>query len=153
MIRAFIANLAQPGRPQGGSTITQQVAKNLLVGDDVSYERKIREMIVAVRIDHDLSKNEILEVYINSIYLGRGSWGIDMAAQSYFKKPASALTVAEAALLAGLAKGPAYFNPDRYPARARERQAYVLKRLEDDKFITPRAATAAAGSGIPHYSL
>ena len=135
LIRAFIANLAQPGRPQGGSTITQQVAKNLLVGDDVSYERKIREMIVAVRIDRDLKKDEILEVYINSIYLGRGSWGIDMAAQGYFKKPASALTVAEAAFLAGLAKGPAYFNPDRYPARARERQAYVLKRLAEDKFI------------------
>ena len=147
LIRAFIANLAQPGRPQGGSTITQQVAKNLLVGDDVSYERKIREMIVAVRIDHDLSKNEILEVYINSIYLGRGSWGIDMAAQSYFKKPASALTVTEAALLAGLAKGPAYFNPDRYPARARERQAYVIKRLEEDKFIETEVATNAISVG------
>ena len=147
LIRAFIANLAQPGRPQGGSTITQQVAKNLLVGDDVSYERKIREMIVAVRIDHDLKKDEILEVYINSIYLGRGSWGIDMAAQSYFKKPASALTVAEAAMLAGLAKGPAYFNPDRYPARARERQAYVLKRLEDDKFVNEEQVTAAAAAG------
>ena len=147
LIRAFIANLAQPGRPQGGSTITQQVAKNLLVGDDVSYERKIREMIVAVRIDHDLKKEEILEVYINSIYLGRGSWGIDMAAQSYFKKPASALTVAEAAMLAGLAKGPAYFNPDRYPARARERQAYVLKRLADDKLVTDEQATAATAAG------
>src|SRR5471030_1328662 len=143
LIRAFITNIAEPGRTQGGSTITQQVAKNLLVGDDVSYERKIREMIVAVRIDHDLSKNEILEVYINSIYLGRGSWGIDMAAQSYFKKPASALTVTEAALLAGLAKGPAYFNPDRYPARARERQAYVIKRLEEDKFIASEVATNA----------
>ncbi len=144
LIRAFIANLAQPGRPQGGSTITQQVAKNLLVGDDVSYERKIREMIVAVRIDRDLSKDEILEIYINSIYLGRGSWGIDMAARSYFKKPVAALTVAEAALLAGMAKGPAYFNPDRYPQRARERQAYVLKRLEEDGVIKPEQAVDAA---------
>jgi penicillin-binding protein 1A len=148
LIRAFIANLAQPGRPQGGSTITQQVAKNLLVGDDVSYERKIREMIVAVRIDHDLKKDEILEVYINSIYLGRGSWGIDMAAQSYFKKPASALSISEAAMLAGLAKGPAYFNPDRYPARARERQAYVLKRLEEDKFVTTEDADTAIKAGF-----
>ena len=148
LIRAFIANMAQPGRPQGGSTITQQVAKNLLVGDDVSYERKIREMIVAVRIDHDISKNEILEVYINSIYLGRGSWGIDMAARSYFKKPASALTIAEAALLAGLAKGPAYFNPDRYPGRARERQSYVLKRLEEDKFISQEQTASAQAAGF-----
>jgi len=100
LIRAFITNLAEPGRPQGGSTITQQVAKNLLVGDEVSYERKIREMIVAVRLDRTLSKSEILEVYINSIYLGRGAWGIDMAAYSYFNKPASQLSVAEAAISA-----------------------------------------------------
>ena len=120
LIRAFITNIAEPGRPQGGSTITQQVAKNLLVGDDVSYERKIREMIVASRIDQALSKDEILEVYLNSIYLGRGAWGIDMAARGYFKKPASDLTLTEGAMLAAMAKGPTYFSPDRYPgARAR----------------------------------
>src|SRR5437763_14299100 len=106
LIRAFIANLAQSGRPQGGSTITQQLVKNLLVGDDVTYERKIREMVVASRIDTSLSKDEILEVYLNSIYLGRGAWGIDTAARSYFKKPASALTVTEGAMLAAMAKGP-----------------------------------------------
>ena len=133
LIRAFITNIAEPGRPQGGSTITQQVAKNLLVGDDVSYERKIREMIVASRIDQALSKDEILEIYLNSIYLGRGAWGIDMAAHGYFKKPASALTVTEGAMLAAMAKGPAYFSPDRYPERARERYAYVLKRMQEDK--------------------
>lgn len=136
LIRAFISNMAEPGRPQGGSTITQQVAKNLLVGDDVSYERKIREMIVAVRLDRALTKDEILEVYLNSIYLGRGAWGIDMAADAYFKKPVSALTVPEAALMASLAKGPAYFNPDRFPVRVRERQAYVLKRMQEDGIIT-----------------
>ena len=133
LIRAFITNIAEPGRPQGGSTITQQVAKNLLVGDDVSYERKIREMIVASRIDQSLSKDEVLEVYLNSIYLGRGAWGIDMAAHGYFKKPASALTPTEGAMLAAMAKGPAYFSPDRYPERARERYAYVLKRMQEDK--------------------
>jgi membrane carboxypeptidase/penicillin-binding protein len=133
MIRAFITNLAEPGRPQGGSTITQQVAKNLLVGDDVSYERKIREMIVASRLDQAMSKDEILEVYLNSIYLGRGAWGIDMAARGYFKKPASALVVPEGAMLAAMAKGPSYFSPDRYPERMRERYAYVLKRMQEDK--------------------
>ncbi len=102
VIRAFIGNLGEPGRPQGGSTITQQVAKNLLVGDDVTYERKIREMIVASRLERTLTKPEILEIYLNSIYLGRASWGIEMAARSYFGKPAKDLTLAEGALLAGL---------------------------------------------------
>ena len=88
LIRAFVGNLAQPGRPQGGSTISQQVVKNLLVGDDVTYERKIREMIVASRLEATLSKAEILELYLNSAYLGRGSWGIEMAARSYFGKAA-----------------------------------------------------------------
>ncbi len=135
LIRAFITNLTEPGRPQGGSTITQQVAKNLLVGDDVSYDRKIREMIVASRLDQALSKDEILEVYLNSIFLGRGAWGIDMAARGYFKKPASALNVTEGAMLAAMAKGPTFFSPDRYPERARERYAYVLKRMQEDKVV------------------
>ena len=142
LIRAFITNIAEPGRPQGGSTITQQVAKNLLVGDDVSYERKIREMIVASRIDQSLSKDEILEIYLNSIYLGRGAWGIDTAARSYFKKPASELSVTEGAMLAAMAKGPAYFSPDRYPERTRERFAYVLKRMQEDKVAGAEADQA-----------
>jgi penicillin-binding protein 1A len=144
LIRAFISNLAQPGRPQGGSTITQQVAKNLLVGDDVSYERKIREMIVAVRIDKELSKEEILEVYLNSIFLGRGSWGIDMAARGYFKKPASALSLAEGAMLAAMAKG--------HPRRARERYAYVIKRMqEDDQDNAAQYELASAAPRIVPY--
>jgi penicillin-binding protein 1A len=142
LIRAFITNIAEPGRPQGGSTITQQVAKNLLVGDDVSYDRKIREMIVASRIDQSLSKDEVLEVYLNSIYLGRGAWGIDTAARSYFKKPASALNVTEGAMLAAMAKGPSYFSPDRYPERMRERYAYVLKRMQEDQVAGAEQATA-----------
>jgi membrane peptidoglycan carboxypeptidase len=94
LIRAFVDNLAQPGRPQGGSTITQQVAKNLLVGDDVSYERKIREMIVATRLERVLSKHEVLELYLNSIYLGRSAWGVEMAAHRYFgKSPISSPSV------------------------------------------------------------
>src|ERR1700749_1870315 len=113
IIRASIGNLADPGRPQGGSTITQQVVKNLLVGDDVSYERKIREMIVASRLGATLSKDQILALYLNSVYLGRGSWGVEMAAQSYFGKSAKDLTLTEAAMLAGLLKGPNYFDPER----------------------------------------
>jgi penicillin-binding protein 1A len=132
LIRAFVGNLTQPGRPQGGSTITQQVAKNLLVGSDVTYERKMREIILASRIERTLSKAEILELYLNSIYLGRGAWGVEMAARSYFDKSAKDLTLSEGALLAGLTKGPNYFSPERQPARARERLAYVLNRMKED---------------------
>jgi penicillin-binding protein 1A len=135
LIRAFIGNLAQSGRPQGGSTITQQIVKNLLVGEDLTYERKIREMIVASRVERALSKAEILELYLNSVYLGRNSWGIEMAARGYFGKSAKALELEEGALLAGLTKGPNYFSPDRHPGRAQERLAYVMSRLREDGAI------------------
>jgi 1A family penicillin-binding protein len=146
LIRAFVGNLAQPRRPQGGSTITQQVAKNLLVGDDVTYERKIREVLVASRIEQSLSKAEILELYLNSIYLGRGAWGVELAARSYFGKSAKALTLAEGALLAGLTKGPNYFGPDRHPERARERLAYVLNRMREDGAISADEMKQAAAA-------
>src|SRR3974390_155655 len=132
IIRAFIDNLAHSGRPAGGSTITQQVVKNLLVGEDLTYERKIREMVVATRVEHALSKAEILELYLNSVYLGRSSWGIELAARNYFGKPAKELTLEEGALLAGLTKGPNFYSPDRHPGRAQERLAYVLSRLRED---------------------
>jgi penicillin-binding protein 1A len=145
LIRAFIGNLALSGRPQGGSTITQQIVKNLLVGEDLTYERKIREMIVASRVEHALSKAEILELYLNSVYLGRSSWGIEMAARGYFGKSANALEVEEGALLAGLTKGPNYFSPDRHPARAQGRLAYVLGRLQEDGVL----AAEQPGRGLP----
>jgi len=146
IIRAFVGNLADPRRPQGGSTITQQVVKNLLVGDDVTYERKIREMIVASRLENTLGKNEILGLYLNSAYLGRGSWGIEMAARSYFGKSAKDLTLTEGAMLAGLLKGPNYYNPDRHPDRAKERLAYVLERMQEDGAISAAQKDAALGA-------
>src|SRR5215467_5899568 len=127
LIRAFIGNLAASGRPQGGSTITQQIVKNLLVGEDLTYERKI------------------LELYLNSVYLGRGSWGIEMAARGYFGKPAKELTLEEGALLAGLTKGPNFFSPDRHPGRAQERLAYVLSRLQEEGAF----AAEPPGRGLP----
>ncbi|MGA8497457.1 MAG: transglycosylase domain-containing protein [Xanthobacteraceae bacterium] len=144
IIRAFIGNLAESGRPQGGSTITQQVVKNLLVGDDVTYERKIREMIVASRLESTVGKNDILELYINSVYLGRGSWGIEMAARSYFGKSAKDLTLPEGAMLAGLLKGPSFYNPDRHPDRAKERLTYVLGRMQEDGVISAEQKNTAA---------
>jgi penicillin-binding protein 1A len=137
LIRAFIGNLAGSGRPQGGSTITQQVVKNLLVGENLTYERKIREMIVATRLERALGKDEILELYLNFVFLGRGAWGVEMAAQSYFGKPGKELTLEEGALLAGLTKGPNYYSPDRHPGRAQERLAYVLGRLQEDGVTVP----------------
>lgn len=143
VIRAFINTIADPKSRQGGSTITQQVAKNLLVGNSISYERKIREMIVAARVEKSLSKQEILEIYLNAIYLGRSSWGIELAAQAYFNKPAKDLTLVEGAFLAGLAKGPSYYNPDRQRARAQERMAYVLGRMHEDGAIDAKRHTEA----------
>jgi penicillin-binding protein 1A len=137
IIRAFIDNLAHSGRPASGSTITQQVVKNLLVGEDLTYERKIREMVVASRLERALTKGKILELYLNSVYLGRSSWGIELAARSYFGKPAKELTLDEGALLAGLVKGPNFYSPDRHPDRARERLAYVLIRMHEDGFAAP----------------
>ncbi|GJD35306.1 penicillin-binding protein 1A [Methylobacterium aerolatum] len=143
VIRAFISNLASPGRPAGGSTITQQVVKNLSVGDDVTYERKIREMIVAARLEKLLPKPQILGLYLNGIYLGRGAYGIEMAAQSYFGKSVGQLTLPEAALLAGMPKGPNFYSPDKYPERARERRAYVLARLKEEGVITEAELVSA----------
>ena len=117
--------------------------KNLLVGEDVTYERKIREMIVASRLETTLTKKEILELYMNSAYLGRGSWGVEMAAHSYFGKPAKDLTPAEGAMLAGMLKGPNFYNPDRHPDRAKDRLGYVLGRMQEDGVITAAQKDAA----------
>src|SRR5581483_10923700 len=109
-------------------------------------ERKIREMIVASRVEQALSKSEILELYLNTVYLGRGAWGIETAARAYFGKPAKDLALGEAALLAGMTKGPSYFNPDRHPEQARERYAYVLTRMQEDGAISADAAKQAVSA-------
>jgi membrane carboxypeptidase/penicillin-binding protein len=149
--RAFMNSIGGEKR-QGGSTITQQVAKNLLVGDSLTFERKIREVIVASRIEKTLTKQEILEIYLNSIYLGRSSWGIDLAARAYFGKPVKDLSLAEGAFIAGLTKGPAYYNPDRHRDRAHERLAYVLTRMKDDGSISAAQATDAEAERLNFVS-
>ncbi|MGZ5725517.1 MAG: transglycosylase domain-containing protein, partial [Caldimonas sp.] len=152
LVRAFVVNMMQPGRPQGGSTITQQVVKNLLVGDDVTYERKVREIIVTARLEHTLTKPEILELYLNSIYFGRNSWGVELAARNWFGKSIKDVSLAEAAMLAGLVKGPNYFSPERAPDRARERLVYVLGRMQEDGAISAdeaKQAQAAAPAIVP----
>jgi len=143
IVRAFSSNFSGKGRPQGGSTITQQVVKNLVVGDDLTFERKMREMVLATRVEKLLSKEQILELYLNYVFLGRASWGIEMAAQSYFAKSARQLSHAEAAFLAGLTKGPNYYHPERHADRALERRDYVLGRMKDDKYISEADYEAA----------
>ncbi len=150
VVRAAINNASGGnGREQGGSTITQQVVKNLLVGDDLTFERKMREMVVASRLEKQkiFSKPEILELYMNYVFLGRASWGVEMAAQSYFGKSVSKLNLPEAAFLAGLPKGPNYYDPDHYPARSNERTVYVLKQMKEAGYISQQQMDAAI-SGV-----
>lgn len=132
--RAVYSSATTEGRPQGGSTITQQVVKNLVLNDDLSFERKMREMVLAQRVERILSKKEILELYLNMVFLGRSSWGVEMAAQSYFKKSIRNVTLAEAALLAGITPGPNKYNPDRKPEDARvQRQRALFRYMEDSQ--------------------
>lgn len=136
IFRAMIANLRAGRTVQGGSTITQQVAKQILLTSERSIDRKIKEAILARRMEKDLSKEEILYLYLNQIYFGQGAYGIEMASQVYFRKPASELQIHEAAILAGLPKAPSSFSPVRNPQRAKIRQLYVLSRMRDENFIT-----------------
>ncbi len=151
IIRAAMFDLAHYGqgkRPIGASTITQQVAKNMLLDGQVSLGRKAREAILAMRIEKNLSKDRILELYLNEIYLGLGSYGVAAAAQSYFNKPLDKLTIAEAAFLAALPKAPNNFNPFKYPDAARSRRDYVIDRLAEDHAITAEQAAAAKAEPI-----
>ncbi len=136
MSRAFFKNLEAGRIVQGGSTITQQVAKTLYLSPEKSYMRKIKEALLAYKIDTYLTKEEIITLYLNHIYLGHGTYGIEAAAQGYFGKSASDLTLGEAALLAGLPKAPSNYSPYLHPERAYQRQAYVLTRMLEDGYIT-----------------
>jgi penicillin-binding protein 1A len=145
-----VAHAGQGRRPIGASTITQQVAKNMLLDNQMSLSRKIKEAILAVRIEQTLSKDRILELYLNEIYLGLGSYGVAAAAQAYFNKPLDQLTIAEAAFLGGLPKAPNNFNPFKFPDAARTRRDYVVDRLAEDHAITPaQAAEAKAAPVVP----
>ena len=143
VLRAFVNNAIAGGRVQGGSTITQQVVKSLLLSPKKSYERKLKEMFLALQLERQLRKDEILYLYLNHIYLGSGAYGVAAAAQEYFGKPVADLTLAEAALLAGLPQAPSRYSPFRHWPRAKARQRYVLDRMADVHFITRiEAATA-----------
>ena len=149
--RAAWVDLQQYGqgrRPIGASTITQQVAKNMLLSNDVSLARKVKELILAVRIDQSMPKDKILELYLNEIYLGLQSYGVAAAAQAYFNKPLDELTLPEAAFLGALPKAPNNYNPFRYPEAAKARRDWVLDRMADDHAITPEQAAQAKATPI-----
>jgi len=143
ILRALIRNVRAGEIRQGASTITQQVVKNILLSHERSFERKIRELILARRIEQELSKDEILELYLNHIYFGHGRYGVEEASRYYFGKSASQLGLAEAALLAGIVAGPSLYSPRKNPDGARQRRHYVLGQLAD-KGLAPAAETAAA---------
>ena len=143
IIRAFVKNLEAGGVVQGGSTITQQVTKSFLLTPERSYTRKIKEAILAYRITKTFSKDEILFLYLNQIYLGHGAYGVESAAETYFGKSVSQLNIAECALLAGLPQAPSKYSPFRYPERAKQRQIYVLNRMAADGYITDAQAADA----------
>ncbi|HEX5454815.1 MAG TPA: penicillin-binding protein 1A [Stellaceae bacterium] len=150
ILRAALTDLSRWGsnrRPVGASTITQQVAKNMLLSNEVSISRKIKEILLATRIEEVLSKDRILELYLNEIYLGAGAYGIAAAAQTYFDKSLDQLTLAEAAFLGGLPKAPNNYNPERFPKAARARRDWVLDRMAEDGYVS--AAEVARAQAEP----
>ncbi len=142
VLRAALANLGRI-KSQGASTITMQVARNVYLSAEKSYTRKIYEILLTFKLESQLSKDQILEIYMNQIFLGNRAYGFAAASEAYFGKPLQDITVAEAAMLAGLPKAPSAFNPISNPKRARSRQLYIIERMLDNDFITAAQATNA----------
>jgi len=143
IVRAFIRNVEAGEIVEGGSTITQQVVKRIMLSSEKSFGRKIKEAILAYRIDNYLTKEEILTIYLNNIFLGRGAYGVEAAAQEFFSKHVEDLTLAECAILAGIPKAPSRYSPYLNPQKSKERQSYVLRRMADLGYITREEAAAA----------
>ena len=151
VVRAFWINFRNTGQERrlvGGSTITQQVAKNFLLTNEVTWERKIREAILSVRLEQVLSKDQILELYLNDSYFGRGAYGVAAGALAYFGKALSDLTIAESAYLAAVLKAPSNYQPNRNYERALDRRNWVLSRMAEDGAISQAAATRAQATAI-----
>ncbi|WGR99220.1 penicillin-binding protein 1A [Bradyrhizobium sp. ISRA443] len=148
ILRAAVANLMHRGVSQGGSTLTQQLAKNLFLTQERTIQRKLQEAELALWLERKHSKNEILELYLNRVYFGSGAYGVEAAAQRYFGKSAKNVTLAEAAMLAGLVKSPSRLAPNRNPKGAEQRAQVVLAAMADAKFITDAQAKAAMGQPL-----
>src|SRR2546428_10159655 len=146
--RAAITNLVSGKIRQGASTITQQLARSLFLSPKRDYERKAKEALLALKMEQILGKEQILELYLNQIYFGLGAYGVQSAAQTYFGKEVGQLTVAEAAYLAGLPKGPADYPPYYHPEASKKRQATVLRRMVEERFITTAEAETAMAEDV-----
>jgi penicillin-binding protein 1A len=142
VIRAGLANFGE-ARSQGASTITMQVARNFYLSSEKTFIRKVYEILLALKIESQLSKDQILELYMNQIYLGQRAYGFAAACETYFGKPLQEVTIAEAAMLAGLPKSPSRNNPIANPKRAASRQQYIIDRMLENAFITPEQAEVA----------
>jgi penicillin-binding protein 1A len=142
VIRAGLANFGR-AKAQGASTITMQVARNVYLSTEKTYTRKIYEILLTFKLEHMLSKDQILEIYMNQIFLGNRAYGFAAASEAYFGKPLKDISIAEAAMLAGLPKAPSAYNPIANPKRAKARQLYIIDRMEENGFITSAQATAA----------
>jgi penicillin-binding protein 1A len=149
--RAAVANILHRGVSQGGSTLTQQLAKNLFLTQERTLQRKLQEVELALWLERKHSKSQILELYLNRVYFGSGAYGVEAAAQRYFGKSAKNVTIAEAAMLAGLVKSPSRLAPNRNPEGAEKRAQTVLTAMADAKFITE--AQAKASIGHPSYNV
>ncbi|MGH6893709.1 MAG: penicillin-binding protein 1A, partial [Dongiaceae bacterium] len=147
-----VRNLGNDRRPVGASTITQQVTKNFFLTNEVSYKRKLREMILALRIEKAFDKNRILELYLNQIYLGSGNYGVATAALNYFDKSLDELTIGEAAYLAALPKAPNNYHIVRNHDAALDRRNWVIERMKEDGHITPDEAAAAMAEPLELHS-
>ena len=148
VLRAAYSNFTSGGARQGASTITMQVARNFFLSKEKTLTRKFSETLLAFKIEHSLNKDEILELYINQIYLGQRSYGFASASQVYFGKPLSDIDLAEAAMLAGLPKAPSSYNPIVNPKRAKTRQAYVLRRMNEIGQISVQEYKEATGKAL-----
>jgi penicillin-binding protein 1A len=144
MLRAAWTNVRRGGKFEGASTITQQLARSLFLSSERTFDRKVRELILAYKMELVLTKVQILELYLNQIYFGQGAYGVASAAQTYFGKDLSALTIAESAFLAGLPKSPNHYSPFKAYDRAKKRQEHVLARMEEAKFLTTAEREQAA---------
>ena len=147
VLRAGLAQFNK-AKSQGASTITMQVARNFYLSTEKTFTRKIYEILLALKIERQLSKQQILEVYMNQIFLGQRAYGFAAASEIYFGKPLTAVTVAEAAMLAGLPQAPSAYNPVSNPKRAARRQQYIIDRMEANGFITEEQAEAARGETL-----
>jgi penicillin-binding protein 1A len=142
LARAALANMGR-AKSQGASTITMQVARNVYLSSEKTFTRKLYEVLLTFKLEHLLTKDQILEIYMNQIFLGNRAYGFAAASEAYYGKPMKELTIAEAAMLAGLPKAPSAYNPISNPSRARSRQLYIIERMEENGFITAEEAAAA----------